>query len=83
MRFVSGGSFISIVAACLALPAFAPPSSPEQQPLNPAVQHGTLTGKEGLDPKWRDEQCINNCMPIDKRGTKSRHSTYPHVPVGR
>jgi hypothetical protein len=84
MRFVSRGSFISIFAACLALPAFAQTaSSPEQQPPNPAVQQGTLTGKERLGPKWMDEQRIDNCkVPIDKCGTKPRPSTCPHVPVG-
>ena len=83
MRFVSRGSFISIFAACLALPAFASASSHEQQPPNSAVQQGTLTGKERLGPKWMDEQRIDNCkVPIDKCGTKPRPSTCPHVPVG-
>jgi hypothetical protein len=30
-----------------------------------------------------DEQRIDNCkVPIDKRGTKPRASTCPHVPLG-
>ena len=68
MRFVSRGSFISIFAACLALPAFAQTaSSPEER----------------LGPKWMDEQRIDNCkVPIDKCGTKPRPDTCPHVPVG-
>jgi len=33
----------------------------------------TLTGKERLGRKWKDEQRIDNCnVPIDKRGTRPR-----------
>jgi ribosomal protein L27 len=43
----------------------------------------SLTGKERLGKKWMDEQRIDNCkVPIDKRGTKPRPSTCPHVPMG-
>lgn len=75
---------VSIFAACLALPAVAQnAASPGAPTPNPAVQQGTLTGKERLGPKWMDEQRIDNCkVPIDKRGTKPRPSTCPHTPVG-
>jgi hypothetical protein len=43
----------------------------------------SLTGKERLGRKWMDEQRMDNCkVPIDKRGTKPRSSTCPHVPTG-
>jgi hypothetical protein len=43
----------------------------------------SLTGKERLGRKWNDEQRIDNChVPIDKRRTKPRPSSCPHVPTG-
>ena len=43
----------------------------------------SLTGKERMGRKWMDEQRIDNCnVPIDKRGSKPRSSTCPHVPSG-
>jgi hypothetical protein len=80
-------SLVSLLAICLALPAYAqnqPPHRPTPDaaafPLNtPAA----LTGKERLGKKWMDEQRIDNCrVPIDKRGTKPRPSTCPHLPMG-
>ncbi len=78
---------VALVAICLALPAtaqnrppaLAPPAS-SAGPLNaPAV----LTGKERLGRKWMDEQRIDNCnVPLDKRGSRPRPSTCPHVPTG-
>jgi hypothetical protein len=48
-----------------------------------AVQPGTLTGKERLGEKWKDEQRIDNCkVPPDKRGARPRSSECPHVPTG-
>jgi hypothetical protein len=48
-----------------------------------ANQRGTLTGKERLGKKWMDEQRIDNCnVPPDKRGTRPRPATCPHVPTG-
>ena len=42
-----------------------------------------LTGKERLGKKWMDEQRIDNCnVPADKRGSRPRPSTCPHVPTG-
>jgi hypothetical protein len=47
----------------------------------PAAEHGTLTGKERLGPKWTDEQRIDNCkVPLDKRGTKPRPSGCADAP---
>ena len=49
----------------------------------PANTSTTLTGKERLGKKWDDEQRIDNCnVPVDKRGTKPRPGTCPHVPMG-
>ena len=43
----------------------------------------SLTGKERMGRKWMDEQRIDNCnVPIDKRGSRPRSSTCPHVPSG-
>lgn len=80
-------SLVSLLIICLALPASAqdklqldpPPPNAATLPLNtPAA----LTGKERLGNKWLDEQRIDNCkVPVDKRGTKPRPSTCPHVPM--
>ena len=44
---------------------------------------GVLTGNERLGRKWMDEQRIDNCnVPVDKRGTRSRPGTCPHLPAG-
>ena len=60
---------------------FAQAASAQQQPVPPAPT--TLTGKERLGEKWKDEQRIDNCkVPADKRGTRPRPSTCPHVPMG-
>lgn len=49
----------------------------------PSNTSTTLTGKERLGEKWKDEQRIDNCkVPVDKRGLKPRPSTCPHVPMG-
>jgi hypothetical protein len=49
----------------------------------PAAMPPSLTGKERLGRKWMDEQRIDNCnVPINKRGSKPRPSTCPHVPSG-
>jgi len=66
------------------LPAVAEDGPQPSQPApNAATSPATLTGKERLGPKWIDEQRIDNCkVPIDKRGTKPRATTCPHVPMG-
>ena len=80
-------SFVSVFAIWLALPASA-----QDRPLDPPASNAaslpsttprSLTGKERLGEKWMDEQRIDNCnVPIDKRGTKPRPNTCPHVPAG-
>ena len=71
--------FVSLFAIWLALPA----SAQDRQLDLPAYTPPSLTGKERLGKKWMDEQRIDNCkVPIDKRGTKPRPSTCPHVPMG-
>ena len=80
-------SLVSLFAIWLALPASAqdrqldlPTSNAASLPSNTPP---SLTGKERLGKKWMDEQRIDNCkVPIDKRGTKPRPSTCPHVPLG-
>jgi hypothetical protein len=80
-------SLISLLAICLTSPASAqdrsldlPTPSAAILPLNTPT---ALTGKERLGKKWMDEQRIDNCkVPIDKRGTRPRSSTCPHVPTG-
>ena len=77
------GLFASLLTAGLVLTASAQDRQPDQVAPKPAAQQGTLTGKERLGPKWMDEQRIDNCkVPVDKRGTKPRSSSCPHVPVG-
>jgi hypothetical protein len=77
------GMFASLLTAGLALSASAQDRQPDQLAPNPSGQQGTLTGKERLGPKWMDEQRIDNCkVPADKRGTRLRSSTCPHIPVG-
>jgi hypothetical protein len=80
-------SFVLVFAIWLAWPASA-----QDRPLDPPTSNAaslpsntprSLTGKERLGKKWMDEQRIDNCnVPIDKRGTKPRPSTCPHVPAG-
>ncbi|WP_249129913.1 hypothetical protein [Bradyrhizobium sp. AUGA SZCCT0283] len=78
-------SFIFMV--CLASGAFAQDrqldqTAPGAETAVPA-NGPSLTGKERMGRKWMDEQRIDNCnVPIDKRGSKPRSSTCPHVPSG-
>ena len=79
-------SLISLLAIWLALPASAQDRSLDlptpSAAILPSNTPTALTGKE-LGKKWMDEQRIDNCkVPIDKRGTKPRPSTCPHVPTG-
>ena len=49
----------------------------------PTSASPSLTGKERLGRKWMDEQRIDNCnVPRDKRGTRPRPNTCPHIPTG-
>ena len=72
-----------LFAACLASDAFAQDRQPDQTAPNAVPAGGSLTGKERMGRKWMDEQRIDNCnVPIDKRGSRPRSSTCPHVPSG-
>jgi hypothetical protein len=84
MRLQSRGSLAALFGLLLLLPAGAEDIAQPSRPTpNAASAPATLTGKERLGPKWMDEQRIDNCkIPIDKRGTKPRSTTCPHVPMG-
>ena len=75
-----------LFAMCFALGAFAQDRQPDQTAPNAETavpNRPSLTGKERMGRKWMDEQRIDNCnVPIDKRGSKPRSSTCPHVPSG-
>ena len=83
MGFFVVPSFIMLLAL-----GFAQAASAQQQPAPhatalPPNTAMTLTGKERLGEKWKDEQRIDNCkVPADKRGIRPRPSTCPHVPMG-
>jgi hypothetical protein len=68
MRLASRANMLS-VAFLLALAA----SSPALAQSAASSPQGTLTGKERLGEKWKDEQRIDNCkVPSEKRGAKPR-----------
>lgn len=75
-----------LFAMCFASGAFAQDRKPEQTAPNAEAavpNRPSLTGKERMGRKWMDEQRIDNCnVPIDKRGSRPRSSTCPHVPSG-
>ena len=82
MRFSSKGSLALLFAIIVAVPAIAQQKLPPDQPAQTATAP-SLTGKERLGRKWMDEQRIDNCkVPPEKRGTRPRSSTCPHVPMG-
>ena len=73
----------SLFAIGVALSASAQVRPQDLNAPSAANQRGTLTGKERLGKKWMDEQRIDNCnVPPDKRGTRPRPATCPHVPTG-
>ena len=77
------GSLFALFAICVALSASAQDRPQDLNAPSAASQRGTLTGKERLGKKWMDEQRIDNCnVPPDKRGTRPRPATCPHVPTG-
>ena len=84
MRALFSGTAGALFAVYLALPADAQETTRLNQPApNATTSPATLTGKERLGRKWRDEQRIDNCnVPIDKRGSRPRPSACPHVPMG-
>jgi hypothetical protein len=68
-----------LIALALAPMAVAQSVSPAT-PSSPAAVPQTLTGKERLGEKWKDEQRIDNCkVPPDKRGARPRPDTCPHM----
>ena len=68
------------VAFWLALVAALSPALAQSAASSP---QGTLTGKERLGEKWKDEQRIDNCkVPLDKRGAKPRPETCSKLPAG-
>ncbi|ANW01047.1 hypothetical protein LMTR13_13545 [Bradyrhizobium icense] len=76
-----------LLVLCLASAAFAQERQPDQTAPNAETalpaDGPSLTGKERLGRKWMDEQRIDDCnVPADKRGSKQRSSTCPHVPSG-
>jgi len=84
MRSSYVGTLGAVLAICLALPTVAQDNVRRGEPAsNAATSPATLTGKERLGRKWKDEQRIDNCnVPIDKRGARPRPSACPHVPMG-
>ena len=87
MEPIYRGLIIFVVAVCFASESFAQDRQPDQTApkANTAVPADgrSLTGKERMGRKWMDEQRIDNCnVPIDKRGSRPRSSTCPHVPSG-
>jgi hypothetical protein len=77
--------FSTIFLTFAASPQEKPPASDlPNAAILPLNAPEVLTGKERLGKKWMDEQRIDNCnVPVDKRGTKPRLSTCPHVPTVR
>jgi hypothetical protein len=76
-------SLVLWLAICFGLPANAQDTPPEPPPNAANTSTPTLTAKERLGEKWRDEQRIDNCkVPVNKRGSKPRPSGCPHVPMG-
>ena len=87
MEPIYRGLIIFVVAVCFASESFAQDRQPDQTAPGAAAaapaNGPTRTGKERMGRKWMDEQRIDNCnVPIDKRGSRPRSSTCPHVPSG-
>jgi hypothetical protein len=87
MEPIHRGLISVLFAMCFASAAFAQDRQPGQSAPDaktPVPADGrSLTGKERMGRKWMDEQRIDNCnVPIDKRGSRPRSSTCPHVPSG-
>ena len=80
-----GRLLCSLLTVGFALSVSAQDRKPDQIKPKGAVSEmpSSSTGKERLGRKWMDEQRIDNCkVPPDKRGTKPRPNTCPHVPTG-
>jgi hypothetical protein len=84
MRSTCSGILGVLFAICLALPANAQDANAQDSVVQSAPDSATptLTGKERLGGKWKDEQRIDNCnVPISKRGSRPRPSVCPHGPA--
>jgi len=87
MEPIHRGLISLLFAVCLASGASAQDRQPDQTAPNAKTtvpaSGSSLTGKERMGRKWMDEQRIDNCnVPTDKRGSRPRSSTCPHVPSG-
>ena len=85
-----------VVLFLIVIASLSPVSAQEQAPAGsssptpstagtilPSNPHGSLTAKERLGEKWKDEQRIDNCkVPLDKRGPKPRPDTCRNTPTG-
>jgi hypothetical protein len=86
MELISRGLIIFLVAMGYASATFSQDRQSDQTA--PGTEAGmangpSRTGKERMGRKWMDEQRIDNCnVPIDKRGSRPRSSTCPHIPSG-
>jgi hypothetical protein len=87
MEPIHHGLISFLLALCFASAVFAQERQPGQTAPNAETalpaDGSSLTGKERLGKKWMDEQRIDNCnVPIDRRGSRPRSITCPHVPAG-
>jgi hypothetical protein len=87
MEPIHRGLISFLFAMCFASAAVAQDRQPDQ--IAPKAETAvpasgsSLTGKERLGRKWMDEQRIDNCnVPVNKRGSRPRSTTCPHVPSG-
>lgn len=87
MEPIHRGLISFLLALCFASGVFAQERQPGQTAPNAETalpaDGSSLTGKERLGKKWMDEQRIDNCnVPTDRRGSRPRSVTCPHVPAG-
>jgi hypothetical protein len=85
MHMFKRACILALAASIASSSAFtqnAPPAieggaiTPNAQTLSSPHPPASLTGKERLGEKWKDEQRIDNCnVPLDKRGAKPRLAT--------
>jgi hypothetical protein len=84
-----GAMFLIVIASLSPVsaqergPAGNSPTPSASGTILPSNPHGSLTAKERLGEKWKDEQRIDNCkVPLDKRGPKPRPDACPNAPTG-
>jgi hypothetical protein len=83
LRPVFGVIVFLVIAAMPSAPAQEQAPAADRKTAAPLLEGtvsspppSTLTGKERLGEKWKDEQRTDNCkVPTDKRGTKPRPDT--------